>query len=226
LLGVVVFIELLDFVPGGRLRDASSGDSTGKIAVQRSDRAMTLQNMRENGAWSLAIQPPNPTGAVAFFEKRQNSERSAATICNYSRLRSHRAGKAIIGGKGGPDLAGWGHGGEAGTGSWERAGPSLLPWAAETPHKVVNTINGAALVGGPFFWPPLDRTSCASERGYCSAGATVFRSAVALALAPVPFAYPGGWGLNPSGCSSPDILRSPPNRAAQMAPPAASRNRA
>jgi hypothetical protein len=67
LLGVVVFIELLDFVPGGRLRDASSGDSTGKIAVQRSDRAMTLQNMRENGAWSLAIQPPNPTGAVAFF---------------------------------------------------------------------------------------------------------------------------------------------------------------
>jgi hypothetical protein len=119
-----------------------------------------------------------------------------------------------------------GTGGEAGTGSWERAGPSLLPWAAETPHKVVNTINGAALVGGPFFWPPLDRTSCASERGYCSAGATVFRSAVALALAPVPFAYPGGWGLNPSGCSSPDILRSPPNRASQTALLAASRNRA
>jgi hypothetical protein len=193
LLGVVVFIELLDFVPGGRLRDASSGDSTGKIAVQRSDRAMTLQNMRENGAWSLAIQPPNPTGAVAFFEKRQNSERSAATICNYSRLRSHRAGKAIIGGKGGPDLAGWGHGGEAGTGSWERAGPSLLPWAAETPHKVVNTINGAALVGGPFFWPPLDRTSCASERGYCSAGATGLQVGCGPRAGPSPFCLP--WGL-------------------------------
>jgi hypothetical protein len=43
-----------------------------------------------------------------------------------------------------------GHGGEAGTGSWERAGPSLLPWAAETPHKVVNTIKRGCLdVGGP-----------------------------------------------------------------------------
>jgi hypothetical protein len=41
------------------------------------------------------------------FEKRQNSERPAATDCNYSRLHL-RAANAMIWGKGGPDLAGWG----------------------------------------------------------------------------------------------------------------------
>jgi hypothetical protein len=75
-----------------------------------------------------------------------------------------------------------GHGGEAGTGSWERAGPSLLPWAAETSHKVVNTINGAAGQGSPVFvgrfWTVLPAPWNA---GIVQLARRVFRSAVALA---------------------------------------------
>jgi glyoxylase-like metal-dependent hydrolase (beta-lactamase superfamily II) len=41
-----------------------------------------------------------------------------------------------------------GAGGYAETGAFGEERPSLLPGAVELPHKVVNTINGAALVGG------------------------------------------------------------------------------
>jgi hypothetical protein len=51
-----------------------------------------------------------------------------------------------------------GHGGEAGTGSWERAGRSLLPWAAETPHKVVNTIKRGCLGWAALFFYRARRT--------------------------------------------------------------------
>jgi hypothetical protein len=38
-----------------------------------------------------------------------------------------------------------------------------------------------------------------------------------LSRRPQPCEHNEGWGLNPSGCSSPDILRRPPYRAARMA---------
>jgi len=57
----------------------------------------------------------------------------------------------------GPGLAGWGARGRGRDLLLGKSALSLLPWAGETPHKIVNTINGACLIGGPVFRRAHDR---------------------------------------------------------------------
>jgi hypothetical protein len=80
------------------------------------------------------------------------SGRAGAAPRNYSRSRSHlRAGRAMIGMKS-PGL----DGGVTGVCRDRdlllgKSGPSLLRWWGGLSHKVVNTIDGAALGAAPFF---------------------------------------------------------------------------
>jgi hypothetical protein len=119
------------------------------------------------------LGPPAVEGAGSG--KRQNSERAGAAV---------RAGSAMIGGEGGPDLAGV-LGGDAGTCSWGRPGPTYD--AVEAPHKVVSTLTGLPRLAAPFLC--LGAPELQPRRS--SDVPPVPRRAVELRACPAPHASPG-----------------------------------